>query len=97
MTTFSRLQWWFKFLVAGLLGVGALSTSWHATWLNHGFRAGVLGFLGVAVLTLFVLGFRCPSCRHSLLLRAATILSTRGPHACSRCGASLHDRRDARG
>lgn len=89
MTIRQALRLWYRFLWAGLIAVGVLGASWHATWYNHVFRAAVLDFLLVCVLGIFAFGFRCPRCRASLLHKAAAITMTGGPFACPKCGVSM--------
>jgi hypothetical protein len=84
---------WYRFLWVGLLAVGVLSGSWHATWYNHIFRAAVLGFVLVSVLGVFGFGFRCPRCRSSLVTKAPTILSGRS-FECPKCAVSVDEPRD---
>jgi predicted RNA-binding Zn-ribbon protein involved in translation (DUF1610 family) len=93
-TILATLRWWTRFLLVGLLGLGALASAWPPTWANHLVRAATLVFLGFVIVAMFVYGFRCPRCRHALLYRAATIVDTRGPHTCPRCGVSLGEARD---
>jgi hypothetical protein len=88
MTVRDRLRGWYRFLFVALLAVGALASAWPDDEYTHVFRLLVIGALAASGLTLFVMGFRCPSCRATLLPQFGKIVMG-GPVACSRCGASI--------
>jgi len=93
-TILSMLRCWTRFLLVGLLGLGALASAWPPSWANHVLRAALLGLVGFIIVAMFVFGFRCPRCRHTLVHRAAAILDSREPQACPHCGVSLDEARD---
>jgi hypothetical protein len=90
MTIRQTLRGWYQFLGVGLIAVGVLAASWHATWHNHIFRAAVLSFLLVCVFGVFAFGFRCPRCRRSLVPKAPAIFNG-GSFGCPNCGVSLDE------
>jgi hypothetical protein len=96
MTIRHTLLGWYRFLCVGLMTVGVFGASWRATWYNHFFRAAVLSFLLVSIFGVFAFGFRCPRCRTSLAIKAATILSGRAC-GCPGCGVSVDEPRNTPG
>lgn len=94
MTIRQALRGWYRFLWAGLIGVGILAAGWQATWLNHIFRDSVLVVLAISVIGVAGFGFCCPRCRTSLATGATRILSGR-PFTCPKCGVSMDQPRNS--
>jgi predicted Zn finger-like uncharacterized protein len=91
MTIRQALRGWYRVLWWGLIAIGILAGSWHATWINHVFRAVVLALLVLGIVGLVGFGFRCPRCRTSFAKNASHILMARRQFACPKCGVSIDE------
>src|SRR5450432_3114538 len=77
---------------AMILG-GVMVPMWlYSAPLNNTFRVGAIGLADIAVLVLFIAGFKCPRCHAGFWNACREVLYGMASCACTHCGVSVDER-----
>jgi predicted RNA-binding Zn-ribbon protein involved in translation (DUF1610 family) len=91
MTIREHLKFRYRLMGWGVMTIPAFGLLWlhSSTALNHTFRVTAICVAEIAVMLVYLLGFKCPNCRASLRAVSRQILFQSVSSNCPHCGVDL--------